>query len=66
MRGRLKREGIYLYLQLIHIAVQQKLTQHCKAIILQLKINLKINKKLKNTGTHVNTDVPQIQETKFG
>ena len=25
----------------IHIIVQQKLTQHCKAIILQLKISLK-------------------------
>ena len=24
---------------LIHIVVQQKLTQHCKAILLQLKIN---------------------------
>ena len=27
--------GIYVYLQLIHFVVQQKLTQHCKAIILQ-------------------------------
>jgi len=35
--GRLKREGIYVYLELIHIVVQQKLTQHCKVIILQLK-----------------------------
>ena len=35
--GRLKREGIYVYLQLIHVAVQQKLTQHWKAIILQLR-----------------------------
>ena len=37
--GRLRREGMYS----IHIAdshvEQQKLTQHCKAIILQLKIN---------------------------
>ena len=32
--GRLKRERIYVYLQLIH-DVQQKLTQHCKAIIPQ-------------------------------
>ena len=31
---RLKREGIYVYLKLIHVVVQQKLTQHCKAIIL--------------------------------
>ena len=35
---RLEREGIYVYLRLIHVAVQQKLTQHCKAIIPQLKI----------------------------
>ena len=31
-----KREGTYIYLQLIHV-VWQKLTQHCKAIIFQLK-----------------------------
>ena len=37
MGGRLTREGIHVYLQLIHAVVQQKLTQHCKAIILQLK-----------------------------
>ena len=35
--GRLKREGVYVYLQLIHVAVWEKPTQHCKAIILQLK-----------------------------
>ena len=35
--GRLQREGIYVYIELIHFVVQQKLTQHCKAIILQLK-----------------------------
>ena len=27
--------GIFVYLYLTHFAVQQKLTQHCKAIILQ-------------------------------
>ena len=27
--------GIYVYLQLIHFVIQQKLTHHCKAIILQ-------------------------------
>ena len=32
--GRFKRDGIYVYLQLIHIVVQQKLIQHCEAIIL--------------------------------
>ena len=33
----LEREGLYMYLQLIHGILQQKLTQHCKAVILQLK-----------------------------
>ena len=27
--------GIYVYIQLIHFVIQQKLTQQCKAIILQ-------------------------------
>ena len=39
-------EGIYAYIWLIHVAVQQKLTQHCKAMILQLKVNFfKLKKK---------------------
>ena len=37
--GREAQEGgdmeIYVYIELIHFVVQQKLTQHCKAIILQ-------------------------------
>ena len=37
---RVKREGLYVYLQLIHVDVWQKLTQYYKAMILQLKINL--------------------------
>ena len=39
--GGLKREGIYVYLSLSHIAVQLKPTQHCKVIILQLKNKFK-------------------------
>ena len=35
--GRLKTEGLHVYLWLIHIVVPQKLTQHSKKIILQLK-----------------------------
>ena len=35
--GRLKGEGIYEYWELIHVAVKQTLTQHYKAIILQIK-----------------------------
>jgi len=44
--GRLQGERMYLHLQLIHVVVQQKLSPHCKPIILQLKkINEMNNKK---------------------
>ena len=39
--GRLKKEGIHVYLGPIHLAVQQKPTQHSKAITLQVKIHFK-------------------------
>ena len=42
--GRSKREGIYVYIYLIHFIVQQKLTQHGKATIPSPK-----NPKNKNT-----------------
>ena len=35
--GGSRERGIYVYLWLIHILVWQKLAQHCKSIILQLK-----------------------------
>ena len=35
MEGRFTREGIYECIKLIHFVVQQKLTKHCTAIILQ-------------------------------
>ena len=41
--GRLTRKGIYVYLELIYDCIQQKTTQHRKAIILQLK-KIKIKK----------------------
>ena len=34
---RFNREGIYVYLWLIHIEVWQKTTKFCKAIILQFQ-----------------------------
>ena len=37
--GRLKSEGIHVSPRLSRVDVWQKPTQHCKAIILQLKIN---------------------------
>ena len=46
--GRSKREGIQVYIQLIHFIVQQKLTQHYKAIICQLKKNKDYSSPLKH------------------
>ena len=37
MGGRVKREGTFVYLWLIHVEVGQKTTKFCKAIILQFK-----------------------------
>ena len=43
---RVKREGTYVYLWLIHVNVWQRPTQNCKAIILQLKINKFLKKEI--------------------
>ena len=46
MGGRFKREGMYVYLWLIHVDIWQKPTKFCKAIILQLRNNkFKIKKR---------------------
>ena len=37
LRGRFKREGIYVYLWLIHVEVWQETTKFCKTIILLFK-----------------------------
>ena len=43
MRGRSKGKEIYImYIELIHSIVQQKLTQHCNVIILQLKKRMEL------------------------
>ena len=39
MGGRLRREGLYVYLWLIPVVIPQKPTKHCEAIIFQLKLN---------------------------
>ena len=44
---RFKREGTYVYLELIYVDAWQKPTQFCKAIILQLKNKFKILKRKK-------------------
>ena len=49
--GRFKRKGLHVYLKLIHIVMQQKPTRLCKVIILQLKINFKIDYFLASTET---------------
>ena len=49
---RFKREGIYVYLWLIYVEVQQKTVKFCKAIILQLKSKLIKKKKKKLLQTH--------------
>ena len=46
-QGIFQQVGSYVYLWLIHVDVWQKPTQHCKAIILQLKINSKLKTKKK-------------------
>ena len=38
--GKSRREGICIYIWLIHLAVQQKLAQRCEATIPQLKKNI--------------------------
>ena len=55
--GRLKKEGIYVYIQLIHIVVQQKLAPYCKAIILQQKLN-----KIKRVTLNYQFLMDQIRE----
>ena len=40
---RLMRLGMHIHVELIHFAVQQKLTQHCKATLLQQKLIKKKN-----------------------
>ena len=34
-----QREGVHAYLRVVLVVVQQKPTQQCKAITLQLKVN---------------------------
>ena len=53
--GRLNREEIHVYLELIHTVVQQKPTQHCKPISLQLK--------KKNNNPMMSTHIPKGSES---
>jgi len=62
--GSFKREGIRVYLWLIHAVVWQKLIQHCKAIILQLKIKLK--KYLRACQKDTGANLEKLLMTKTG
>lgn len=46
VRGRLKREGVYISLWLIPIVVGQKPARHCKAVFLQLNNIINFLKKM--------------------
>ena len=66
---RLKREGTYVYLWLVHVDLWQKPTQYCKAIIFQSKINNFFFKK--NQQTRNRKELPQpskehLQKTLLG
>ena len=45
MGGRSKRERVYVFMEPIHVVVQQKLTQHFKQLYSKLKINFKTREK---------------------
>ena len=71
--GRLKKEGTYAHLWLMHIVLWQKPTQHCKAVTLQLKINVtilkqycnKFNKGFKN-GPHLKKNLKKRRDPQNG
>ena len=55
VRGRSKREGMHVQVQLIHFIVQQTLAQHCKEIILQFKRKEKVNPIQKKSTKNFNS-----------
>ena len=61
--GSFKREGIYAYIQLTHIAVQQKLTQYCKAIISQSCLALCNPMDCSTQGFPVHHQLPEHAQT---
>ena len=54
-----KREGTYICLMLIHVAIRQKSTKYCEAIILQLK---KKNFNFKTTSEIMYFAVKHVQK----
>lgn len=64
--GRCKRKGTYVNLWLIHAVVQLKAIQHRKAVILQLKRNLKEKPRPRLLLLCVPPVMPTVRELKFG
>ena len=62
MGGRLNREGIYVYLWLIHVEVWQKTTKFCKAIILQ-EHKIKTTTTTKNCSVCYDPDCQRLQHS---
>ena len=68
--GGFRKEGIYAYLWLIHVDVWQKPTQHCNAIILQIKMNIFFKVPLKLTekiylGINLTKEAKELYADKY-
>ena len=68
--GGFRKEGIYAYLWLIHVDVWQKPTQHCNAIILQIKMNIFFKVPLKLTekiylGINLTKEAKELHADKY-
>ena len=68
--GGFRKEGIYVYLWLIHVDVWQKPTQHCNAIILQIKMNIFFKVPLKLTekiylGINLTKEAKELHADKY-
>ena len=58
----IQEEGAYVHLSLIHVDVWQRLTQHYKAIILQLKEKERGGGRNKQSSHYYNTEEPKLIE----
>ena len=68
--GGFRKEGRYVYLWLIHVDVWQKPTQHCNAIILQIKMNIFFKVPLKLTekiylGINLTKEAKELHADKY-
>ena len=56
-------EGLYIYIQLIHFAIWQKLTQHCKATIPRENKRLMAGKCAAQSLVKKHTFLTQVENT---